>query len=254
MKVTLVGSSVMPSVGLQFASTYLIDDLIAIDAGTLGLIGSLSRQQAIQHVFLTHPHIDHIATLPLFLENVYVPGPAAPTLYSSKSTRDALAEHVFNERLWPDLFRLSEQESPFFRYQLLESGSGVEIGSLRITALELDHVVPCFAYVVEDSQGAVGFVSDTGPTRAIWEFLHRVPRLKAIFLEAAFPNELAWLATKAGHLTPHLFAHEYQKLQRKVPVYAVHIKPVHQAQVRRQLASLAIPELAIGEPDRNYHF
>lgn len=244
----------MPSVGLQFASTYLIDEHLAIDAGTLGLIGSLSRQQAIQHVFLTHPHIDHVASLPLFLENVYIHGPAAPTLYSSRFTRDALAENVFNERLWPDLFRLSEQESPFFRYQLLESGSCVEVGSLRITAVELDHVVPCFAYVVEDSQGAVGFVSDTGPTQAIWEFLRGVPRLKAIFLEAAFPNELAWLATKAGHLTPHLFAHEYHKLRRKVPVFPVHIKPGYQAQVLRQLESLSIPELVIGEPDQTYVF
>lgn len=254
MKVTLVGSSVTSAAQAQFASTYLIDDCVAIDAGTLGFIGELSTQRAIQHVFLTHPHLDHLASLPIFLENVYVRGPVCPTLYGSEFTRQILAKHLFNEVIWPDLFRLSEQESPFFHYRLMESGDSLALDRLRITALQLNHVVPCLGYVVEDHRSAVGFVSDTGPTEAVWEFLARVPNLKAVFLEAAFPNELAWLARKAGHLTPDWFASEYRKLQRDIPVFAVHIKPASSDQVIRQLHALGISQLAIGEANATYEF
>ncbi len=74
MRVELLPSSV-PASEAQFLVSFLIDDTVAIDAGSLGLLADLDRQRGVRHVFLTHEHVDHIASLPIFLENVYDPGP-----------------------------------------------------------------------------------------------------------------------------------------------------------------------------------
>jgi glyoxylase-like metal-dependent hydrolase (beta-lactamase superfamily II) len=67
MRVELLSSSI-PSSDLQFLVSFLVNDEVAIDAGSLGLLADLRRQQRVKHVFITHEHLDHIATLPVFLE------------------------------------------------------------------------------------------------------------------------------------------------------------------------------------------
>ena len=66
VKIQLVGSAVGRSAtAQQFAMTYIVDDVVAIDAGCLGLLWPLDRQRRVEHVFLSHSHMDHVASLPL---------------------------------------------------------------------------------------------------------------------------------------------------------------------------------------------
>ncbi|NDC64506.1 MAG: MBL fold metallo-hydrolase, partial [Planctomycetia bacterium] len=74
MRVELLPSSI-PVSESQFLVTFLVNDEVAIDGGSIGLLADLRRQQRVRHVFVTHEHLDHVATLPIFLENVYEPGP-----------------------------------------------------------------------------------------------------------------------------------------------------------------------------------
>ena len=78
MKITLVPSAFSTGSGAPgfFLSSYLIDEVVAIDAGGLGFIDDLSAQLRIQHIFITHSHMDHIASLPILLETVF--GRATP--------------------------------------------------------------------------------------------------------------------------------------------------------------------------------
>ena len=94
-----------------------------------------------------------------------------------------------------------------------------------MTPVAIDHVIPTFGFIGDDGATAVVFISDTSPTEAIWERARQNPRLRAVVLEAAFPNSMDWLAKKAAHLTPALFREEYAKAGRPLPVVAVHIKP-----------------------------
>jgi len=254
MRITIVGSTTDRPSPRQFAASYLINDTIAIDAGTLGLMASIERQRAVDHVFLSHAHLDHVASLAIFIDNVYRCDPTAPTIYASQFTHDCLMQDMFNDRLWPDLQRLSQQESPFVRFQSFEDGSSVVIGDITVHAVALDHVIPCLAFIVEDAESAIAIVSDTGPTEAIWRALRAQTTLSAVFLEAAFPNSMEWLATASAHLTPRKFLHEYRKLDRDVPVYAVHIKPAFYEEVVADLESLNIPQLQISQPNVAYQF
>jgi cAMP phosphodiesterase len=254
MKVYFVPSAVGAADGPQFGISCVVNDCVAIDAGCLGYLAPLQRQRQIEHVFLSHAHADHIASLPIFLDNVYQPTAACPTIYCSSAVWDCLRRDVFNDRVWPDLVRLSNQETPFLRPVFLESGKTITIGSLRITPYALQHVVPTLGFLIEDERVAVATVWDTVPTDGVWERIRDNSRLQAVFLEASFPNSFEWLARKSGHLTPALLAREWRKLRRDVALIVVHIKPAFQETISAELADLNLPALQIVQPGRTYEF
>lgn len=254
MKIKLVGSTIGEGPPRHFASSYLVNDWLAIDAGTLGLLSPLEAQRNVRHVLLSHSHIDHLATLPLFLDNVYESGSDCPTIHASPAVLECLRRDLFNDRLWPDLLRLSAENHPFLRLCPLEPGARLQLEDVAITAVELDHVVPTYGFLVEQQEAAVAIVSDTGPTERLWALARKVPQLKGVFLEAAFPDALAELAEASRHLTPTRFAGEIQKLGRDVRVIAVHIKPAFHEQVVAELEALGLKNLEIGEPGREYCF
>jgi cAMP phosphodiesterase len=253
LKVALLPTAFDDGDGLrgQFLTSYLLNDSLAIDAGGLGLLGDLSAQLAVTDVFVTHSHVDHIATLPLFLDNLFAkPGPCV-TLHAGAATLDCLRRDVFNDRLWPNFLDMTIAGRPFVRAEALEPGRPVVVQGLRITPIEVDHVVPTLGLLVESPGAALGFPSDTGPTEAFWRAAAALPELKAVFLECSFPDDQHELARKAKHLTPTLFAGEVGKLGRAgVEVIAVHIKPIFHDQVVNELQALRLPGLRIGRPGR----
>jgi cAMP phosphodiesterase len=252
MHIQVVSSSVENSAH-QFAATYVVNDVLAIDSGAIGF-ADLQRQKRIHSVVISHPHLDHIASLPIFIDNVYVDGPFCPVVYGSQHTIEALKAHLFNDVVWPDFFRLSDEESPFIRFVTLRDGHPITIENMVVTPVALNHVIPTFGFIVDDGDSAVAFVSDTGPTDLIWEKIRENDRVKAVFLEAAFPNSMAWLAEKAKHLTPQMFRDEYAKLGRSLPVVAVHIKPAFYDTVVDELQQLNLETLVISQPNTEYRF
>jgi cAMP phosphodiesterase len=254
LKVKLLQSIVPAESRRSVTQSLVVDDSIAIDAGCIGYLGALEEQKAIRHVFLSHSHMDHVASLPIFLDNVYEHGPECPAVYASADTIECLKADVFNERLWPDFIRLSGEESPFLKLIELQAEKPVQVGGVRITPVAVDHVVPTFGFLIEDERATIGLVCDTAPTARIWELLGSARNLAGVFLEAGFPNSYAWLAEKSRHLTPDLLRGELEKLGRDVPVYAVHIKLAFFDTIVSELAALELPNLQVAEPGRTYEF
>jgi cAMP phosphodiesterase len=247
MRVELLPSSMPPS-DLQFLVSFLVNDAVAIDAGPLGLLADLGRQRRVRHVFLTHEHIDHIATLPIFLENVYEQGPECVEILAAPDVLDFIHRDIFNGRVWPDFFELSTASDAFVRATPLEPGRPIERAGLTITPLPVSHSVPTLGLLVDDGTSAVAFPSDTGPTDALWRHLAAAPRLDAVFLEVSFPNSLANLATLTGHHCPATFAAEIRKLDRPVRWIVVHRKPGYAAEIATELASLDLPGVGLVRP------
>jgi len=256
LKITLLPSSPADSGGdLQYLTTFLIDDAIAIDAGSLGFVRSPTEQRRIRDVFLSHTHIDHIASLPIFLENVYVENSgSAVKVHAGEAVLQSLHSDVFNDRVWPDFFQLSKLGKKFVESAVLTPGTPVTIGRLRITPVPVNHVVPTLGFIVEDDKSAVVFSADTAATEEIWRRANDLPNLKAVFLEVTFPKELTALADLTKHLTPEGFAAEMRKVTRPVPFYAFHLKPRFAAQVLKELEELRLPNLVIAHADVPYSF
>jgi len=256
VKITLVPSSVSLGDGSRgyFLSSYVIDDVVAIDAGGLGLMGNLSAQFDIRDIFLTHSHLDHVASLPIFLETVFQSSDRHVTLHAGASTVESLRRDLFNNRLWPDFIGMSERGIPFVKVEVIEPGRPVELAGLRLTPIAVDHVVPTLGFLVEARGVTVAIPSDTGPTEEFWHAAGAAANLKAVFLEASFPDAMSDMAVLSKHLTPAMFAGEARKLTRPVPFIAVHIKPRFYDQVVAELNALELADVQIGKPGATYEF
>jgi hypothetical protein len=170
--------------------------------GCLGFHGAPYEQEGIRHVFLTHSHVDHSASLPIFIENAWTPAGELPSdLRQVGDFWMPYKRHIFNDVMWPDFVFLSKKMYPFLRLCPLDAELPVEAGGLRITPVRLNHVVPTFGFVITDDQNAVIVAGDTGPTERLWEVAHQTSGLRAVFLEACFPNSLKRLAEASLHLT-----------------------------------------------------
>ncbi len=253
MRVELLPSSQPPS-DQQFLVTYLINDRVAIDAGSIGLLADLKKQEQVEHVFVTHQHIDHIETLPILLENVYKPGPKSIEVLSAESVLNLLQKDLFNGRIWPDFLALSTPEDPFLVTTPLEPGKPVHRCGLVVTPVSVSHAVPTLGLVVDDGEAVVAFPSDTGPTEEFWKYLNGLDRLDAVFLEISFPDCLADLAEKSGHHCTKTFVEELQKLKRPVRWIVVHRKPRYAEQIAHELASHNILDVELIQPGKVYDF
>ncbi|WZO98198.1 3',5'-cyclic-nucleotide phosphodiesterase [Isosphaeraceae bacterium EP7] len=256
MKVTIIPSSMTPpgQHQEQYLISYLINDSVAVDAGCLGFYLTPVEQAKVQHVLISHTHADHIASLPIFAENAYEAGDACVTVHGSKAVLDCLRTDVFNGRVWPDFLGMAEGGLSFLRLGSLEHLRTIEVEGLRITPVEVNHVVPTMGFLIEDDHSAVVIASDTGPTEALWRLASATPRLDAVFLEASFPDELEWLAAVSMHMTPARFAVEASKVSHPARWIAVHMKARYREQIARELADLRLEGLEIGRFGVPYSF
>jgi ribonuclease BN (tRNA processing enzyme) len=254
MKVVILGSSGGDPGARQYVSSYLINDSIAIDAGCLGFHGSPDQQARVRHVFLTHSHSDHTTSLPIFIENVWTPSPECPCIYGSAETLGAIRRSIFNNEVWPDFVALSERMPPFLRLRVLEPEVSVDVEGLRVMPVCVDHTIPTYAYVVQDSSTAIIFGADSAPTTRLWEIARTIPVLKAVFLEASFPNRMKTVAEVSRHLTPDMFGREAAKIPAGVKVIAVHMKVRYRSETESELNGLGLPLLDIGQCEQEYMF
>ncbi|MBV9401704.1 MAG: 3',5'-cyclic-nucleotide phosphodiesterase [Bryobacterales bacterium] len=254
MKVKLLGSSLEDSATRQYVSSYLINDAIAIDAGCVGFYGRPRQQESIKHLFLTHAHIDHVASLPIFIENAWTPAGDCCTVYGIPETLDAVQNHIFNNVIWPDFVAFSRNMPPFLRLCPLQDEVSVDAAGFKITPVRVNHLIPTVGFVVSNGGKAVIFGADSGPTNRLWELAHNTPGLQAVFVEACFPNTMKGLAESSRHLTPEMFSREVAKMPAGIKVIAVHIKVRYRDQVIRELKALRLPGLEIGECEKEYEF
>lgn len=239
---------------LQHLVSFVIDGRLAVDAGCIGLCGTPGDQAAITSVLITHSHLDHICSLPIFAMNVADTASRGVTVHAPAAVIEALRQNVFNGRLWPDFTALVVTGKPLLAFEPIVPCRPTRIDGMTVTAVPLNHPVPTVGYLIDDGRSAVLFALDTGPTEAIWRLASRHPRLQAVFVDAAFPDELADLALASGHLTPRLVGDQVAALPAAVSRIAVHLKPAYYSRIVAQLDLAAIPGLSVGCVGMEYEF
>ena len=256
MKITLLpsGGDRLQTGPHQYLTSFLVNDSVAIDAGSLGFYKGPAEQAMIRHIFLSHSHLDHVGSLPIFLENVVGLDAEPVTLHASQVVQKSLQMDLFNGRVWADFFKLTYENKPFVSIRTIESGQVVEVEGLRITPVAVDHTVPTLGFIIEDDDSAVVIASDTGPTEEIWQRARKVAGLKAVFLEASFPDAMARQAEITKHLTPAWLVGEIRKLALPVTFFAVHMKARFRPQLTTELLAHRLPRLQIAEFGRTYEF
>lgn len=208
-------------------TSMMVDDDVLIDCGTG--IGDLSIADLarIDHVFLTHSHLDHIAGLPLLIDTVGDLRSQPVMVHATEATLEIIRTHIFNWAIWPDFSEIPSVGAPQMCYEPVRVGTPVKLGDRAITALPANHTVPAVGYWLDSGRASLVFSGDTGPCSEFWDAVNRIDNLRYLFVETAFPNGERRLATVSKHLCPSMLAEELAKLRRPAEIYVTHLKPGH---------------------------
>ncbi|MBL0151344.1 MAG: 3',5'-cyclic-nucleotide phosphodiesterase [Ideonella sp.] len=239
MQVRVLGCSGSIAAGSQ-TTAFLLDDDVLIDAGTgVGTL-TLEQLQRIDHVLLSHSHLDHVLGVPLLADSVMRRRTGRPPIqvHALPATLDALRAHVFNGTIWPDFTRLPTSEQPIVALKAFEIGQCLDFGRQRvIEVLPALHTVPAVGFALMAPAGAWVFTGDTAPNEALWRRLRHLP-VAHLVIETAFRDEEHQLARVSRHLHPAALGRELQQLLQASQVHITHIKPGELDQVMSEIGAL----------------
>jgi ribonuclease BN (tRNA processing enzyme) len=224
MRLNVLGCSGGIGAGLRTTS-FLVDDEILIDAGTGVGDLSLTAMGNIKHVFVTHSHLDHIASIPKIVDTLFSDLCEPLPIYAQPDTIRALQSHIFNWTIWPDFAVLPCKEHPVMKYVPMKPGQPVTIGSKTLEMIRVNHVVPGVAYYVSTESGSFCFSGDTTTNDNLWQRLNEKDRLDVLLVECGFANRDRELAGLAKHYCPELLAADLRKLKHRPKVGISHLKP-----------------------------
>jgi ribonuclease BN (tRNA processing enzyme) len=231
-------------------TSMLLDHDVLIDAGTGVADLSLSELKQVDHVFVTHSHLDHIACIPFLVDAVGGMRSAPVTVHATEPTLRALRDHVFNWKIWPDFSQIPSGQAPYMRYEEIRVGEPVQLGQRTITPLPANHVVPAIGFRLDSGIASLVFTGDTTCNDALWERVNEIENLRYLIIETAFSNAERQLAIDSKHLCPSMLAGELAKLKRSARIYITHLKPGEGALTMEQVGQMAgayAPEMLTNE-------
>jgi ribonuclease BN (tRNA processing enzyme) len=224
MKLRILGCS--GGIGGNLRTTsLLLDHDVLIDAGTGVGDLSLAEMCAINHVFVTHSHLDHIACLPLLIDSVGFMRDHPLVIHATDETQAILKEHIFNWEIWPDFTEIPTLHQPLLRYERIALGETVDMGGRKITPLPANHIVPAVGFRIDSGKTSLVFSGDTTTCDALWAAVNRIQNLEYLIVETAFSNAEKELAVVSKHLCPSLLDEELCKLKLNPKIYITHLKP-----------------------------
>ncbi len=226
-------------------TSFLLDGTVALDAGALTQSLTLEEQARVRSILVTHSHLDHVASLPFLVENVFGRAEGAIEVVGPKEVTGLLQDHLFNDAVWPDFTRIPTHLLPAVTFRTVEAGVPFRVDGLNALAVPVSHVVPTFGYLLWDDRGCVVFSGDTGPTETLWAEARRRADLKAIFVECSFPDAMTEIAEVSKHLTPATLRLEMRKFPAGVPVNLYHMKPPTLPQLKADVAALSDPRVRL---------
>ena len=219
--------------------SFLVGDHILIDAGSAASALNLEQQQKIQHVFITHAHLDHIKDLAFLGENILPHQQAPIQVHAHPEVLAAIRQHVFNGVLWPDFTVLPSEDRPVFQFRAIAAGESVKLENVSIEAVPVHHGPAALGFLLHGGKHHIAISGDTGPTDTLWQMVERDRQVSDVLVEVTFPNHMKSLADSAAHLTPSLLEQELQKLSRQdIRVHVYHLKQPFSAEIQREIAAL----------------
>jgi len=239
----------------QRLTCFLIDESVAVDAGSLALALTEAQRDNVRDIIVTHTHMDHIASLPIFIDDLFPTLKTPVRIHATPEVIESLERDIFNWNVYPRFSELQNDFGPVLEYVPIPVDEEFKVAHLTVTAIAVNHIVPTVGLVVSNGKTTVAFSSDTSETDDFWKAVNRAPSLQALLIEASFPDSMAQLADVSRHFTPASLKRELGKLTHDgVDILAVHIKPAYRETIIQELNALEVPGLGVMECGRTYEW
>ncbi|HMQ02713.1 MAG TPA: 3',5'-cyclic-nucleotide phosphodiesterase [Pyrinomonadaceae bacterium] len=239
----------------QHLTTMIVDDQVAFDAGSLALACSDTQRANIRDIVVSHAHLDHIAGLPLFIDDLFSSLTEPVRIHAASDVIEMLETHIFNWSIYPRFSELNNEFGPVVEYREIDTATEFRVKHLSVKAVEVCHKVPSSGFIISDGNSTIALTGDTAPTDAFWQEVNALPKLDAVLVECAFPTYLGELANISHHMTPDSLKRELHKLDRQsVAIYVVNIKPAFRETTISEIKDLRISGLNILEIGNVYEW
>jgi cAMP phosphodiesterase len=237
----------------QRLTCFLIDDCVAVDAGSIAIALTNEQRSTVKDIIVTHPHLDHIASLPIFIDDLYNTLQEPMRVHATEEVIGLLERDVFNWNVYPRFSDLKNDYGSVMEYVPIPIGTPFSVAHLNVVAVPVNHIVPTIGLIVSDGQKSVAFSSDTAETEEFWKIVNEMKELDALLIETSFPDRMAKLAEVSRHFTPASLDQELKKLNHNgMDIMAVHLKPTYRDEIIEELKALNIPKLSVMEPGKVY--
>lgn len=226
MRLTVLGCS--GGIGGERRTTsLLIDEDVLIDCGTGVADLSIDELSRIEHIFLTHTHLDHIACLPLLLDTIQDRQGATPIqLHLTEASLETIQNHLFNWKIWPDFFAMPDTEQQIVQPVVHRCDEPVVLVGRVFTMLPVKHTIPAVGYSVESPSGKMlAFSGDCTQNTEFWGALNGMVRLDLLLVECSYTEHDIELSRKSGHYCSRTLADDLKQLNHQPQLYITHLKP-----------------------------
>jgi ribonuclease BN (tRNA processing enzyme) len=246
MKIKVLGCSGAELPGHRPPS-FLLDGKILFDTGSLTDTLDIKGQLRIKHIFISHPHLDHILGIPFLADNlIFRMKGHRVNIFSIPPVIKTIRKSLLDGSIWPDFTVIPNAHEGILNLNALKPGHSIKIDDYTITPYPVNHSVPATGYLVEDKiKRRFFYTGDTGPTDSTWVKIGE-KQIHCLIIETSFPNRMEDIAIRTGHLTPRLLKKEILKIKPNPErIFAIHIKPQYFKTIQGELQKLKIKNLKL---------
>ncbi|MCS7280094.1 MAG: 3',5'-cyclic-nucleotide phosphodiesterase [Desulfobacterota bacterium] len=223
-------------VGRYRTTSFLINDAILIDAGTITEVLSYERIKKLKAVFISHAHLDHIKGLFPLVDELAALKAKGISVFSAKPTIEVITKNGFNDLIWPDFTSIPSAEDALIRFQEIPIDSEFEFEGLMIKAIPVSHTVYTTGFVVKEKEKkGFMFTSDTKDTERIWE-VAKDDEIEFVIADVSFPESERKVAELSCHMTLSMLLSVLDRYGlTKKPTYIYHMKPYFIKAIKKEV-------------------
>ena len=213
---------------------------VLIDGGNI--ISSLKKEaRFIEHIFLTHAHLDHIADIPYLFDLNFEFLKRPIKIYAMPETIAHLKENIFNNKIWPDFSTINLLNSDKFalEYVEIEFDKSYKFKDVTLTPIEVNHTVETCGYIIKKSDFTTLFVPDSCTCENIINNIEQKD-IDSLIVDCSYPSRMEALAKQSGHFSTNLLKSELEKIKKDIDIYLVHLKSNYKEEIEKEVEELEI--------------
>jgi ribonuclease BN (tRNA processing enzyme) len=219
-------------------TSFLLNDSILLDAGTITEVLGDEQLKRIKHVVISHTHIDHLKDLFSFVDELVMMGKYSIEVISVKQIIEIISQNLFNNLIWPDFTVIPSENNAVIKFCEIDLEKTTSKDGISIKPVLMTHTVYTVGFVVKEGKRGFMFTADTGPTERFWKVAKEEKGIEFIIADVSFPNRLDRLAKISGHMTLSMLIEHIDRFGLSdMPIYITHIKPIFKDEILKELSA-----------------